>query len=582
MRYFASAIFFFHFIFQSLFAQNTVIPKQFIVDPPTFRSLAFRWIVEGDDNINASIQVQYRKKDTNDWKFALPLMRIDGDIVNRDFDFFKTGNLFAGSILLLEPGTNYEVELTLADPDGYLENKSIIVSTRSPEDSYKPQKIFHLYPEGYSEEKAKPHYSNLNNMLSQLTPGTMVIAHHGTYYGTYEFKISGSEVNPIVIKGTPEGEAIFDGQGSDGKIFDVQDKSYVRFENLVMRNAHTAIKGNNADGIQVKNCSIFDVHYGIVSMTKTHDWVIANNRIKGRVDDWSNRKRVKDIYGTCTGIIIDGIGHVVCYNTVSDFWDCVTISNLEEPEPWYEPHNMCIDFYNNDLYNAADDLIETDFSYYNVRVWNNRLLNSETGISTQPVYGGPVYIFRNQIYNARTPLKLHNWPSGLQVYNNTIISSERAFWSDPIWQNARIMNNLFLGASSYSIATGSPDPRTILDYNGYYRVPGQEKMIKWSTDNRKTWARLENLGQFTAQFGHETHGIMIDYAIFNRAQPPDDSHTFFDYDIDLILKENSVAIDAGLYIPNISDGYTGLAPDLGFNEKGNTVPHFGQYENFNY
>jgi len=81
----------------------------------------------------------------------------------------------------------------------------------------------------------------------------------------------------------------------------------------------------------------------------------------GGVDDWSDRDRVKDKFGTCTGVIVDGIGHVVCYNTVHDFWDCVTISNLEEPEPWYEPHNMCIDFYNNDLYNAADDCIETDF-----------------------------------------------------------------------------------------------------------------------------------------------------------------------------------------------------------------------------
>ena len=563
-------------------AQDNIVSDEFIVDPPTFRSLAFRWIIEGDENFNASVMIQYKKKDSRDWKFALPLIRIDGDIVNREFDPFKTGNLFSGSILQLEPATTYEVQLKLNDPDGFYKEKTIEVSTRSPEDNISPQKILHLYPENFPGEKQKPSYSNLSDILHQLTGGTLVLIHPGTYFGTYEFLLGGSKNNPIIIRGSSEGEAIFDGKGTEGKIFDVSGKSYIHFENLTIRNGFTAIKGNDADDIVVKNCTIFDVHYGIASFTKTRNWVIANNHIMGRVDQWSDRDGVKKKYGTCTGVIVDGIGHVVCYNTVHDFWDCVTISNLEEPEPWYEPHNMCIDFYNNDLYNAADDCIETDFSYYNVRVWNNRITNSHVGISTQPVYGGPVYIFRNALYNVRIPLKLHNWPSGLCIFNNTFVGSERAFWSDPIWQNAQIMNNLFLGASSYSVATGSPDERTILDYNGYFRIPGQELMFKWSRDNRKTWFRLSDLSEFYNKTGQEGHGVLVDYSIFNNISIPDDKTTYDPSSIDLRLSGNGNALNAGTYIPNITDRYSDSAPDLGFIEFGAEPPHYGQYDNFVY
>ncbi len=583
MKFFISIFWLWLQIFQfQAIAQKVFQTNEPIIDQTTFRSLAFRWIVEGNLEITSTVLVQYRKKDTTDWKFALPLSRIDGDLVNREHGSFKTGNLFSGSILKLEPATQYEVQLKLTNPDGSYKEKRVEVSTRAPEENFTPQKVLHLYPENYPGEIQKPAYTDLNEMLHQLIGGTLIVIHPGTYYGSYEFLLSGSRNKPVVLRGSPEGEAIFDGKGTDGKIFDVTGKSYIHFENITIRNGFTGIKGNDADGIVVKNCTIFDVHYGITSFTKTRNWVIANNHIMGRVDDWSDRDRVKKKYGTCTGVIVDGIGHVVCYNTVHNFWDCVTISNLEEPEPWYEPHNMCIDFYNNNLYNAADDCIETDFSYYNVRVWNNKITNSHVGISTQPVYGGPVYIFRNAIYNVKIPLKLHNWPSGLLIFNNTFVGSERAFWSDPIWQNAKIMNNLFLGASSYSVATGSPDERSILDYNGYYRIPAQEKVFKWSNDAGNTWFRMSDLSEFYNKTGQEAHGRMVDYSIFNNIQMPVEGTTYDPSQIDLTLSGVGDAIDTGTYIPNIADEYIGSAPDLGCHEYCTPPPHYGQFENFVY
>ena len=46
-------------------------------------------------------------------------------------------------------------------------------------------------------------------------------------------------------------------------------------------------------------------------------------------------------------------------------------------------------------------------------------------------------------------------------------------------------------------------------------------------------------------------------------------------DLDFRLKPGSAAIDAGMELPSITDGFTGKAPDLGAYELGRPLPHYG-------
>jgi hypothetical protein len=46
-------------------------------------------------------------------------------------------------------------------------------------------------------------------------------------------------------------------------------------------------------------------------------------------------------------------------------------------------------------------------------------------------------------------------------------------------------------------------------------------------------------------------------------------------DFDFSLKPGSAAIDRGVNLPNVTDGFTGQAPDLGALELGQTPPHYG-------
>jgi hypothetical protein len=45
------------------------------------------------------------------------------------------------------------------------------------------------------------------------------------------------------------------------------------------------------------------------------------------------------------------------------------------------------------------------------------------------------------------------------------------------------------------------------------------------------------------------------------------------------LKPGSAAIDKGIVIPQVTDGFTGAAPDLGALEVGQPPPHYGPRDN---
>ena len=82
---------------------NGVTTGELIIDPPTLINLGFEWLIDGDDNRNATVEVSYRKQGDGPWKRALPLLRLQGErIYNGALLDVVSPNMFAGSILDLE------------------------------------------------------------------------------------------------------------------------------------------------------------------------------------------------------------------------------------------------------------------------------------------------------------------------------------------------------------------------------------------------------------------------------------------------------------------------------------------------
>src|SRR5262245_51971450 len=112
---------------------SVVIPGELVIEPPTLINLGFEWFVQGDTNRNASVEMSFRKKGTEAWRAALPLLRLNGERIYAESRIdLVAPNMFAGSVLDLDPGTAYDIRLTMVDPDGVQGERSriVTVSTR--------------------------------------------------------------------------------------------------------------------------------------------------------------------------------------------------------------------------------------------------------------------------------------------------------------------------------------------------------------------------------------------------------------------------------------------------------------------
>ena len=103
----------------ALCAQNSTQAGRFTVEHPTLLNLGFEWAISGDEDRDAAVSVEYRKVGDSQWRRAMPLVRIGGEEVFRDREglYYTVPDGFAGSILNLEPGTEYECRFELTDPD---------------------------------------------------------------------------------------------------------------------------------------------------------------------------------------------------------------------------------------------------------------------------------------------------------------------------------------------------------------------------------------------------------------------------------------------------------------------------------
>jgi len=146
-----------------------VQPGELIIDHPTLINLGFEWLIQGDDNRNAGVEVSYRKQGETQWKPGLPLLRLHGERIYQNQGVFDviSPNMFAGSILDLEPDTVYEARFVMSDPDGMLGQsgktltKIVKVRTRPEPMPAAGGKIYHVYPTDYKGVKLEPAFDGL-------------------------------------------------------------------------------------------------------------------------------------------------------------------------------------------------------------------------------------------------------------------------------------------------------------------------------------------------------------------------------------------------------------------------------------
>jgi len=125
------------------------------------------------------------------------------------------------------------------------------------------------------------------------------------------------------------------------------------------------------------------------------------------------------------------------------------------------------------------------------------------------------------------------------------------------------------------------------DYNGFRVNPGAEYSFEWDTpaggarmdyEGKLDVHRFRTLRDYSETTGQDRHSVPVDFGVFVKVRVPDKAdpqHLYNPEDFDFSLKRRSAAIDAGIELPTITDGFTGKAPDLGAYERGRAIPHYG-------
>ncbi len=544
----------------------------------TVRSIGLEWDITGDTDHDAQGTVQYRVAGTTPWKPALALVRVD----------YPSHNQLAGSVMFLAPGTAYEVKVDISDPDGGAASQTVSVTTGMEPTLPTSGRTLHVVPgsSGGDGSAGNP-YRGFATAWTNARAGDIVLMHAGSY-GTVSGsgKPSGTANNQIVFKAAGDGAPVIEW-------IDLRYVSYIWFDGLTFTSTNAPMPPGavdsddytavfacllnagydtdyqnmtaDVDGIVITHSRFTGYKHSIRGGPRANGWVVTDNTIVGNRTLGMTGTPSFDSEAVEVG---GGKNHIIAYNSITHVADGIS------PGATFATGATNIDIYGNDIFDVTDDGIELDGAGANTRVWGNRIQNvGHNGFSFQPQSAAPWYIIRNQIVNAGESIfKFRQWDRYL-LLNNTFVnwSFVLGYQSDGIL-TAISRNNLFVAANGGPIwqqsSGATKDWRTDLDYDGF----------DWSGGFAFNYGgnQLGSLANLTSASGQESHGVRIShstcFATFNVPGPP--PLTTIPPQM-MTLNPSCPAVDAGVVLPNVTDGYTGAKPDLGAYEVGAPLPQYG-------
>jgi hypothetical protein len=545
---------------------EAVIPGEVQVEAG-LEHIGVLWWLTGDTDLDSTCALEFRPQGAADWQpgapavRAYPSLRVDDDPLGL--------NYWAASALFLRPGVTYELRLSLTDPDGGGEQRTLTASLRAPLQPDPAGTVRYVVPgAGGGTGTPSDPFRGLQAAAQAAQPGDIFQVAAGLYQ-PFQLLASGESGRPIVFQGPPDQAAVIDGAGSERGVVTLgehdQTLGYVILQGFTIQNGAWGIDAQHTQDILIQHNIIQDVAYGVINRREDgleQRQVVCDNQISGRTP-WPGSGIPDE-----QGIDLRGDGNLVCYNRVRYFGDCISL----------EPHTGASfgnDVTGNDVAYCVDDGIEIDYNQANARVWRNRVMNARMGVSVQPIRGGPAYIFRNEFFNLESePVKMHNYTTGFYVAHNSGAMNGNGY-SDggAMWRNATLRNNLFLGTRyAFEFTTVADEGFRDFDYNAWgtsRAIDPGGPFFKWDD------VRYDTLADLPA--GVEDHGVAAQFshlvdvslpASWDIPTPPGSR--------DLRLVDGAPQIDAGALLPNLNDPFvTDGRPDQGAFEQGEALPWYG-------
>lgn len=493
-------------------------------------------------------EVKFKKAGDSKWNDTLPLWFDPRDMEHR------------GSIVGLEPDTEYEIQLSCGEKSEHLEAR-----TRS--ETFKVGKTTHLKPGVLSEpihirEPGQP--DSWHVIMPEAGSKTTIDVQNVDDYNVVV------EAPYVIIRGL---------ELKNARIHGVLIKKEVH--DVVVEDSRITHWGRSGGSRSFGNVGSSDS--AIYAEVGTSRLVLQRNLIenpRGASNDWDT--------GHPSGpqgiTLINSKGeNIIRYNEIVStedhgFNDAIGGgSNFSfEGSP-----NRDSDIYGNLISNVWDDAIESEGANMNVRIWGNYIHHTFQHVAVASTSKGPLYIFKNVFGLSR---RTHKDPLGgsmikvgqrdefgggrRYVFHNTSLQPKGAFrvFSSHVCPNTITRNNIF-DCPGPLTGLRKPDIPSDFDYDVF------------------TGLRMG--------LGHEEHGIRQKPA-FVRSQ----SLEFFLAPTLTTVKWGKVpverggetviltdpvvtipnpAIDAGVRIPGFNDDFKGEGPDMGAFEIGNPPLRFGRH-----
>jgi hypothetical protein len=344
------------------------------------------------------------------------------------------------------------------------------------------------------------------------------------------------------------------------------EQSDIYFLNLTFRHygqgAYAkAIYFKNAGDNLVKGCTFAVNDLGIGIKRDSPRNVIEDNEFYDTDSLWP-WDAVKAGSGLETGGVrfydpATGRGNVIRRNTFHDYFDGFGVCPGATAGTTNET-----DVYENLVYRAGDDGMETDGQCSNVRIWKNTFHDVLIGISLAPVYTGPVYAIRNLVYRTGygnsiytgSPFKFNSGSPGsgpMFIFHTTgdavTAGNNSLFIRSPgSWTRITARNNIW-SATEYALYNANASQPLDLDYDDLYTTMAGELAWWEGLPDR----HLNTLAELQAAAGQEPNGLNV---VPGFQDAPTGDYT---------LAPGSEVIDRGILIPGINDDFSGAGPDMG-------------------
>lgn len=492
-------------------------------------------------------KVHYRKQGESEWHESLGLV------------YDARGGEYRGSLVGLQPGTEYEIRLSCGS-----KQETLTCQTKSEQ-----------FPIG------KTTYLDAG-VLSQ----TVIVNESGTPDAYH------------LITPTPDSKTTIDVMNAEDYGISI-DADYVIVRGLELKNAaiHGIFIDKDRHDIVVEDCRItfwgriggprsfgndsnmdsaLFAHHGSGNLTIQRN-LIENPR--GASNDWDTGHPAGP---QAVSLNDSSGGNVIRYNEIRStedhgYNDAIGgSSNFSfDGSP-----NRDSDIYGNIISNVWDDAIESEGANMNVRIWGNYIHHTFQHVATACTSKGPLYIFRNVFGISRhthaDPLggsmikvgERDEFGGGRRfVFHNTALQPSGAFhvFSDHVNPNNVTRNNVF--DCPGRLTTSRPtDPPCDYDYDLF---TGMEKGIA------QEHHRIGGKPSFIHSYGLEFYPAATTTKIQWGRIPLMKQGKKVDVTDPVITVPNPM-IDSGIPIPGFNGDYAGKAPDVGAFELGNPPLKFGR------